>query len=217
MCSATVVLNSETITEERKAKNREKMRRFRLRHKDDPVYKERAREEKRKQLAKNPERRKEGSRRRQNRYRQKVKTDPIFKAKAALRTRAWREKYPHLARNLNKAWAENNREKLLAYLRQYRANHPRESSEALKECWALHAAYRRARKKAAMPPWADRDAIAAVYREARIKSAETGIIWHVDHVVPLQHKLVCGLHIPLNLQLLPASENLGKHNRFTVS
>ena len=71
------------------------------------------------------------------------------------------------------------------------------------------AAKRRAMKLQATPHWANQEVIKQIYKEA----TEKGM--HVDHIVPLNNPLVCGLHCEFNLQILPATENLRKSNKFT--
>ena len=72
-------------------------------------------------------------------------------------------------------------------------------------------AKRRAQKLKAIPSWANMKSIREIYRQAK----KQGLV--VDHVIPLQGKLVCGLHVENNLQLLTASENSVKHNKYTVN
>lgn len=79
--------------------------------------------------------------------------------------------------------------------------------------FSARAMHRVAMKKQATPAWADTAAILVVYERAAQMKASTGENFHVDHIVPLQSHLVCGLHVHWNLQILPALENISKGNR----
>lgn len=78
-----------------------------------------------------------------------------------------------------------------------------------KEQYVANRARRRARELNALPNWADLDAIAEFYKYRPVG-------YHVDHIVPLQGDLVCGLHTIDNLQYLSAKDNLSKGNKFIV-
>ncbi len=72
------------------------------------------------------------------------------------------------------------------------------------------------RLKKATPSWVDRKALAAIYRAAVVMSETTGVPYEVDHIVPLINDVVCGLHVPWNLQVLLAVENSRKYNKHTL-
>jgi hypothetical protein len=119
------------------------------------------------------------------------------------------------------AWAEENKEYRRQYRRdQYELKREQELAQAREwkrqnkaRCQAL-VAKRIAAKIRATPPWADQEKITAFYAEAIRLSEETGIKYHVDHIVPLQSKWVCGLRVHTNLQVIPGSENQAKSNRY---
>lgn len=69
-------------------------------------------------------------------------------------------------------------------------------------------------KRAATPVWADMEKIASIYRIAAELTERTGTPYHVDHIVPINGRLVCGLHCEANLQILEGSENARKRNAF---
>lgn len=77
---------------------------------------------------------------------------------------------------------------------------------------SFYAAKRKTAILQRTPAWADLAAILAVYAECERITRRTGIRHHVDHEIPLQGRLVSGLHVHNNLQILTAAENLRKHN-----
>lgn len=51
---------------------------------------------------------------------------------------------------------------------------------------------------------------------ARQRDKCTGIKWSVDHIVPINGKVVSGLHVWNNLQVIPLQQNRLKHNRLEI-
>lgn len=80
---------------------------------------------------------------------------------------------------------------------------------------AFYSSNRRAAERRAKPSWLTDDDISIIdslYSLCKIYSSVFGEC-HVDHIVPLRGKNVCGLHVPSNLQILPKQENLKKSNK----
>jgi hypothetical protein len=75
-----------------------------------------------------------------------------------------------------------------------------------KEVWAK---YLRAR-----PAWANLRAISAAWAASREATKATGVQHSVDHIVPLRHPTVCGLHVENNLCVRPLLDNQRKGNRW---
>ena len=136
----------------------------------------------------------------------------------------------------SKKYAENNPDKRKQYSKKHKNNNRESISERQRiyhqansakinariRIWksenihlvnASHA-QRRASKLQATPSWANQLAIKEIYKLAELKTKETGIPHHVDHYYPLRGKLVSGLHNEFNLQVIPASENLRKSNKY---
>lgn len=75
---------------------------------------------------------------------------------------------------------------------------------------------RRLRIRLATPQWANPLKIAAIYRQRDRLTKETGVEHQVDHIVPLTHPRVCGLHWEGNMQIITAEENQKKSNKFHI-
>ena len=72
----------------------------------------------------------------------------------------------------------------------------------------------RAAKLQATPSWVREGYIKLFYEGAKLEEVRTGRKVHVDHIIPLQSKTVCGLHCEDNLQLLFLEDNMSKGNRY---
>lgn len=137
------------------------------------------------------------------------------KEKVARTKRAYYLKNREAALENLKAYRRKNADRLKEYYKRRDAakrpdknRHMRDWQKRNPGYVRYSAAKRRAAKLKAMPDWADTKTIRDIY-EMRPACC------HVDHIIPLQGKTVCGLHVPENLQWLPAKDNLSKGNRLT--
>ena len=93
----------------------------------------------------------------------------------------------------------------------------REYNKRNPEYKRFYAAQRKAHVKRATPSWltdAQKAHIKRTYKLAQIIKCETGLDYHVDHIIPLRGENVCGLHVPENLRVLRADLNLLKSNLY---
>lgn len=109
----------------------------------------------------------------------------------------------------NEKWRAGNRDKMKNLVRQWRLNNPDKIN--------ARDAKRNAAELQRTPPWLTKEHIESIrimYAYAKKLQCKTGINYHVDHIVPLQGKNVSGLHVPWNLQVITAEENVKKGNRY---
>ena len=131
----------------------------------------------------------------------------------------WREKNPEQTKKYSKEWRERNPE----HHKEWRENNPeyyktvprldyhkkysKEWREKNRGKSNSYSSKRRAAKLQAAPSWANKKTIDMIYIIANICNKT------VDHIVPLQSSVVCGLHWEANLQLLTQEENSSKSNK----
>lgn len=117
-----------------------------------------------------------------------------------------------LAKDYNSQWKKDNRgrvnerkqitrdrEKDRAYAKVYAKNRKAERAQAESKRRAKHHG------------WGN---VQAFYTHARLMTEVTGELYTVDHIDPLTHSLVCGLHCPANLRVIKGSDNFQKKNKF---
>lgn len=117
------------------------------------------------------------------------------------KNRAWFRANPERKKELYREWCKNNPEKYKARVKRLRE----QNAEYYKQYNRSYG--RKKRVKEATPKWVDKKQLKKIYMER-----PEG--FHVDHVIPINGKGVCGLHVPWNLQYLPASVNIKKGNKY---
>lgn len=149
-----------------------------------------------------------------NRYHEVLKDDATYQAQANERVRIWQKENSD-KKKINQAnYYRRHIQKILAYHDYYRATHKSEIkarqkdyAERFPEKIRARAALRRAALRQAAPSWIDVAEIEEIY-------ANCPEGYDVDHIVPLQHDRICGLHVATNLQYLRSNVNRSKGNKF---
>ena len=128
---------------------------------------------------------------------------------------------------VKRAYRAANKEKIIAnkraaYLATREANlaQKREYRQANKGKINFLCSMRKKVVKQRTPTWLspfDRLKIKCYYSVAAMLARNNKEPWHVDHIIPLQGKLVSGLHVPNNLQFLRGVDNVRKKNKFEVA
>ena len=122
------------------------------------------------------------------------------------------------------AWYEANKEQVI----QSAATRPLEVKRVYQKAWKerntiwvrADTKARRRKHREATPPWLSREQKAQIrelYKIAITMTKTTGEQYVVDHIVPLRSEVVCGLHVPWNLRVIPRQENLLKSNKLIDS
>ncbi len=141
-------------------------------------------------------------------------------------SKAFGKDWRKVKRKTDQIWAEADREKQRlkwATNSEYRekqkvSNRVRSKKHYQDNKPYYHEKYlaRAYEEKQATPSWLtefDRERIKIIYKVRDLLNKKTDTVWHVDHIIPLKGVNVCGLHIPGNLQVIPAEVNLSKRNK----
>lgn len=112
----------------------------------------------------------------------------------------------------SKHYYAKNKVKITARVRA-REKALKQSDETFLANMRSRVSKRRAKRKQATPAWANDAKMREFYALADLLTKESGFPYEVDHIVPLQSPIVCGLHWEGNMQVLPLEKNRAKSNR----
>jgi 5-methylcytosine-specific restriction endonuclease McrA len=134
--------------------------------------------------------------------------------------KSYRERHAEVIKLRRKKQRQTNKLKIQLRYKLWRSKNMDKIREKVRANAGYHAAIsakRRASKLKATPIWLNNEQLLEIkllYLFVASRRHTTGLDLEVDHIVPLQGENVCGLHVPWNLQVITASENASKGNRF---
>ena len=130
------------------------------------------------------------------------------------RTRRWQRKNRAYSVKYSKKWQADNPEKHKKNMERHREKNKeiillrnKKWRENNYEKWRHGQRIARAKRRASTPVWVD-------HKELKIIYDNCPVGYQVDHIIPVNGKFVCGLHVPINLQYLTPEENKKKSNSF---
>ena len=127
------------------------------------------------------------------------------------RLKAWKKANKEHVAAYDKAWQQSNKDKKAKNYKNYQIHNRAKVNS--------YNSLRRASELNATPSWLtneQKSQMNSIYWLARLQQELTDEQYHVDHIVPLRGKTVCGLHVPWNLQVISAKENLNKGNKLNA-
>ena len=155
------------------------------------------------------------------------KANAYYHANAEVVSQKYKARYLANKESYNaarKQWKLNNAEHVATYMKNWRTSN-QASVATSKKAWVnanrgkknYLLSKRHAAKLDRTPTWLTEEHewfMEEIYSLAALRTKMTGVDWHVDHIVPLQGITVSGLHVPWNLQVITATENMSKGNRY---
>jgi hypothetical protein len=140
----------------------------------------------------------------------------INKKDRSIKSKIYRENNKELIKQLSHNYHKNNADLISLKKKVYREQNKDKIKATIKNWYnknyhryLVAKAKRRALLKQALPKFADLKKIREIYLNCPVG-------YHVDHIVPLQGKNVCGLHVEWNLQYLTPYDNKSKSNKLII-